>query len=425
MLTRWIAVRESFWLVPAAVIAGLGVLALGLIRLDRRLALDSGPEIAFGGDASAARDILAAAGGSLATVGGVTLSLTVVTFQLVAGQYSPRVVRSLVQDRMIQLTAGVFVGVVAYCLLVLRVVRDADGATAEFVPRLSVTAAIALALGALMLLVVFVHHLAGTIRVENIVAGLGRETLAAIDDLYPERLGVTAEEPEEPDAGGAVALSGRPGFVQTISVDDVAAGLAGGSRLELHVAPGDFVSERTVLATLRPPPDDEEAFERAIRSSVGVTSERTLEQDAAFGVRQLADIALRAISPSVNDPTTAVTCIGYLRACLERLAPRALPARERRVGESTVVVRRRRFEEYVEPLVELSRYSRDDARVTAALLEALAATAAAAAEVRAEARLATLRAAAEAIVQPALRAASTEHDRALLEGAHRLVQQHV
>jgi uncharacterized membrane protein len=89
------------------------------------------------------------------------------------------------------------------------------------------------------------------------------------------------------------------------------------------------------------------------------------------------------------------------------------------------VVRRRRFDEYVEPLVELSRYSRDDARVTAALLEALAATAAAAAEVRAEARLATLHAAAEAIVQPALRAASTEHDRALLEGAHRLVQQHV
>ena len=425
LLTRWIAVRESFWLVPAAVVAGLGLLALALIRLDRYLGLDSGLEIAFGGDASAARDILAAAAGSLATVGGVTLSLTVVTFQLVAGQYSPRVVRSLVQDRMIQLTAGVFVGVVAYCLLVLRVVRDADEGTAEFVPRLSVTAAIALALGALMLLVVFIHHLAGTIRVENIAAGLVQQTLSALDELYPERLGVAAEEHDEPDVGGAVARAERPGFVQTISVDDFAADLPGGSRLELHVVPGEFVTERAVLATLRPPPDDEQAFERAIRGSVGVTSERTLEQDAAFGVRQLTDIALRAISPSVNDPTTAVTCIGYLRACLERVAPRALPARERRVGESTVVARRRRFDEYVEPLVELSRYSREDARVTAALLGALAGAAAAAAEVQAEARLATLRAAAEAIAQPALDAASTEHDRALLEGARRSVQQHV
>ena len=189
--SRWIAVRESFWLVPSAVVAGLGLLALTLIRVDRSLELDSELEVVFGGDASAAREILSAAAGSIATVGGVTLSLAVVTFQLVAGQYSPRAVRTLVQDRMIQLTAGAFVGVVAFCLLVLRVVRDANGGD-EFVPRLSVTTAIVLTLGALMLLIVFVHHLAGTIRVENIAADVARHTLAALNDLYPERLGTDA-----------------------------------------------------------------------------------------------------------------------------------------------------------------------------------------------------------------------------------------
>jgi uncharacterized membrane protein len=424
LLTRWIAVRESFWLVPATVVVGLGVLALVLARIDRRLAFEAELDLVFGGDASAARDLLAAVAGSLATVGGVTLSLAVVTFQLVAGQYSPRAVRTLVQDRMIQLTAGVFVGVVAYCLLVLRVVRSAEeDGSGEFVPRLSVSGSIALALAALMLLVVFIHHLAGTIRVENIAAHVARETLSALDALYPDRVGAAADSPDEPDAAGAVACASRPGFVQTISVDDFARGLPAGSRLELHVAPGDFVTERVPLATLRPAPDDAGRFEDAIRAGVGITSERTMEQDAEYGVRQLADVALRAISPSLNDPTTAVTCVGYIRACVERLATRALPARERAVGEATVIARRRRFDEYVEPLVEISRYAREDARVTVALLEAVGAGAAAAASVGATTRVVTLRAVADAIADPALDAARTEHDRALIEDARRLVAQ--
>lgn len=422
LLTRWIAVRESFWLVPSAVVIALGVLALVLTRIDRYLGFEPELDLVFGGDASAARDILAAAAGSLATVGGVTLSLAVVTFQLVAGQYSPRTVSTLVQDRMIQLTAGVFVGVVAYCLIVLRVVRSAENGAGEFVPRLSVTAAIALALGALMLLIVFIHHLAGRIRVENIVSGVARNTLSALDAIYPDSLGGEADRPDEPDDGGAAVRAARPGFVQTIAVDDFVEDLPAGSRLVLHVAPGDFVTERSLLATLRPPPEDEAAFEEAIRGSIGVTSERTLEQDAGFGIRQLTDVALRAISPSLNDPTTTITCVGYLQACLERLAPRALPAQERKVGDSTVVARRHRFADYVEPIVEISRYSREDARVTAKLLDALAGAAEAAAEAGAEDRVATLRDAADAVAEPALEAAKTEHDRSLLEDARTRVR---
>jgi uncharacterized membrane protein len=407
-------------------VVGLALLGLALARVDRHFAPEPGLDLVFGGDASAARGILVAVAGSLVTVAGVTLSLTIVTFQLVAGQYSPRAVRSLVRDRMIQLTAGVFVGVVAYCLVVLRVVRDAENGAGELVPRLSVTAAIVLALAALGLLIIFVHHLASTIRVENIAADVARETLGALEELYPERVGAVADGSDEPEErSGAVARATRPGFVQTVSVESCAAGLEAGSRLELHVAAGDFVTERTPLATLRPAPADPAAYERALRTSVPVTSERTIEQDAAFGMRQLTDIALRAISPSLNDPTTAVTCIGYLRACLERLATQALPARERIVGDVTVLVRRRSFAEHVEPLVELSRYASGDARVAAALLDALAAAADAAADVGAEDRVETLRRASESIATPALAEAKTEHDRALLERARRSLQQQV
>ena len=424
--TRWLAARESFWLVPGTVVALLALLALVLVRIDRHFALDGDLSGVFGGDASAARDILAAVAGSLVTVAGVTLSLTIVTFQLVAGQYSPRAVRSLVRDRMIQLTAGVFVGVVAYCLLVLRVVRGEDSAGSELVPRASVTVAIPLALGALALLIVFVHHLASRIRVENIVSAVAQETLAALDALYPERLGAAADDPNETEtAPGLVVFPARPGFIQAVSVDEYAASLPAGSRLEIHVAPGDFVTEREPLATLGPHTGRPARYEQELRGCVTVTNERTVEQDAAFGMRQLADIALRAISPSLNDPTTAVTCIGYLRACLERLATRALPARERRVGDTTVVARRRSFAEYVEPLVELSRYATGDARVAAALLDALVGGAEAAGEVGARDRVATLREAASAVAQPAIDEAKTEHDRALLERAWRPLQQQV
>jgi uncharacterized membrane protein len=209
--------------------------------------------------------------------------------------------------------------------------------------------------------------------------------------------------------------------VQTVSVEGFAATLPAGSRVEVRVAAGDFVTERTPLATLRPAPADRDAFERAARGCVSVTSERTLEQDAAFGMRQLADIALRAISPSLNDPTTAVACIRYLGACLERLATQALPPRERRVGEATVLVRRRSFAEYVEPLIELSRYASADARVVIALLEALAGAAEAAREEGAEARVATLREAAATVSEPALEAARTERDRDLVRAAQQQV----
>lgn len=418
--TRWHNIREGFLFYPGLTVLGLSGVALVAIQFDRRAEYEGHFTLVFGGDASAAREILSAIASSFVTVSGVTLSITIVTLQLVAGQYTPRAVRGFLSDRVNQLTAGGFVGVVAYCLIVLRVVRTESGRAAEFVPRLSVSIAIAVALLALGLLVFFVHHLATSVRVSNMTAQIARDTLAALKDPYPggDGDGRGSVQPVGADGDDVLVIRPtRPGYVQTIALQDLIGGVPDGSTLDLRLAPGDFATETQPIAILAPRPEDEAAIAKLVHRAVFVTSERTIGQDAGFGVRQLTDIALRALSPGINDPTTAITCIGYLGACLEHLAAADPPQLARVDGERDVGVRLRAwtFEEYLEDsLVEVGRYAGENARVVLALLERIRCVEAALAGPAAEERRSALLEAARGIVQAALARAQTEQDRAIV-----------
>jgi uncharacterized membrane protein len=416
---------DGFWFVPLAVAVSLALLALALLALDRAGG-EGGVGLGFDGDASAARDILAAIAGSLITVAGLTFSLTIVTLQLVSGQFTPRALRGLLADRVTQLVAGTFVGIVAYALLVLRSVRDpADDGSEGFVPSLATTVAILLALSALVLLVVFVHHIGRTIQVSSIAGRLSRQTLAAVERLYPDSFGEELEAAPAPalaawraEAAPVVVRPARPGYVQAVLLDDLFRGLptGGESRVAVSVAPGDFVTEATTAIEVWTENDADAAARAAARALV-VDDERDVRQDPAFGVLQLADIALRAISPGVNDPTTAVTCIGYLRAVLERLAARAFPPELRRDEEAgvTAIARRTPFEGYLELAVaEIGRYATPDARVAGALLDALAAVAKAARRAGAAQRASVVVAAARRVAGPAIEDARTDADREAL-----------
>ncbi|MCA1599746.1 MAG: DUF2254 domain-containing protein, partial [Chloroflexi bacterium] len=214
----------------------------------------------------------------------------------------------------------------------------------------------------------------------------------------------------------------RPGYVQSIALDDLIRSIdrAGGRRLYLAVCPGDFVAPQTHIAEIWLAAGPAGQIEDAVHHQIVVVSQRDMHQDADFGVRQLADIALKAMSPGINDPTTAVTAIGYLGAILARLARHELPSPVRRDGGSpvTVVVRQRTFEEYVEVLVEVGRVSTTNARVAGALLEALADIIAAARACRDPQRLTILAEVAETVAAPAIAAAQTDHDRLFLTERH-------
>lgn len=422
---RWADLLHGFWFRPFLIAAGFGALAQAALAVDAALGVE-GLAIAFGGDAPAARTILGTIATSLITVAGLSLSITMVTLQLVSSQFTPRAVRDLLGEPMTQVTAGAFVGIFVYCMLVLRAVRDrADDGTGGFVPGLSVGLGIVLAIVGLGLLILFIHSISQSIQVTNITARLAHGTLRALEHQYP---GEYAEPVPEADPDELVRrwardpssrfLPDRPGYVQQIEVDSLMNEFADRHRLVVHARPGDFVFEPDALVEVWPPLDRGDRPDR-IKNLVNIASARDLAQDAAYGFRQLADIALRALSPSLNDPTTALTCVSYLGACLDRVTSRELPSQVRRdPGRSLeAVIRRVGYDAYVDPFVEIGRFAGSNARVVCALLDALGGPLRTAEHLGAHDRVRTLRAAADAIAERGLAAARTDADRREIERA--------
>jgi uncharacterized membrane protein len=422
---RWQDVVRGLWFFPGLTAASAAVLALVLVQVDRRAVPDGAPFL-FDGDASAARTILATVGTTLITVAGLAFSITVVTAQLVSSQFSPRALRSFLADRPSQLYAGAFVGIFAYCLLVLRTVRDAEDGSGEFVPSLAVSVAIALGLLGLGLLLAFIHRVTQIIKVENIAARLSEETVEAIERLYPR-----AYAP--PEAVGSVGLlaaweasgeplvvrAARPCYVRAVAVEEFARTLPEPTRVHVTVRPGDQVTTSTPVLRVWWEGELGREVEGRLQAVVTIRPERDVAGDAGFGVSQLADAALRALSPGVNDPTTAVTCVGYIRQGLELLARRALPDPVRRLEGAEIVIAAppTPFQALAEPLAEVGRSAARDVRVAVVVLDALAGIAAAAAQAGAAARAAWALEIGDDLAARALRASPSERDRRLLDDA--------
>jgi uncharacterized membrane protein len=320
-------------------------------------------------------------------------------------------VPAFLADRVNQATAGTFIGVFVYCLLVLRTVRDADvNGVGGFVPKLSVTVAVALAVFAIALLLFFIHHLGSSIQASSIVRRIGGDTLAQVEHL-----------PDDPDSGPSapsdepgVVRPARAGYIRHVALGAIAEQVEEGTLVRLPAPVGAFVTEEDTLGEVWPHSAAEHAAD-PIRRGVAIGPERDLQQDVMYGVRQLAEIAMKALSPGVNDPATAESAIGYLRAVLERLAQEPLPHEVRR---GNVVAALHTFDDYVAGAFEqVGRYAVADPNVIVTLLGALARVADAARRAGHEERTRPLSRIAERVAQPALADARTEHDRELIRAA--------
>ena len=269
------------------------------------------------------------------TVVGVTFSMILVVLALASSQYTSRVLRNFIRSRVTQLVLGTFAGIFTYCLIVLRTIRGGDANA--FVPNLAVFFGFVLALGGVSALMFFIHHIASSIQASSIIATVADETMSTIDRVFPERLG---HEPS--DDGEHPALLHLPewswqsvpargnGYIK--SVDGAA--LLRLTRehktiVRMERGIGDFVVDNAPLVSLALENPPEEEIIGAVQSAYNIDRHRTLEQDAAFGIRQIVDMALRALSPSTNDTTTAVMCVDYLMAILSRLASRSMPSSHR------------------------------------------------------------------------------------------------
>ena len=424
--TLWDDLRSSLWFLPGLMTAAAIAAAWALLQADRWVdaeELELGPW-GYGGGADSARQVLATIAGSIVTVTGVTFSITMVALVLAAGQYTPRVLRNFVRDRVKQTVLGVFVGTFLFTLLVLRAIRAGDDA---FVPALAVTASIVLAIVSLGFFLYFLHHMAEAIQVANIIRNVARETRAEIERTF--RAGEPFAGPALPRGGhrpaaGRAITAGCEGYVTRIGTDAlVEAATAAGVRLEIPLSPGDFVSREAPLALVRGPVAEEEELAKAVRGAIGVSPQRSLVQDPSYGFRQLVDIAVRALSPGVNDPTTACNCVDYLGALLAGLADREWPDPEVRDQDGTVrvVAPRGAFEEYLDlACTEIRRYGCSDLATTLRLFDALSRAAAATDRID---RLSAIRGAGAALREDARRALPVSGDMERVDLAARRLEE--
>ena len=315
--------------------------------------------------AEGARGMLTAIASSMITIAGVAFSITIVTLSLASTQYTPRILRNFMRDRANQFVLGSFVAIFTYCLIVLRTIRggsEADGG--GFVPLIAVAFGMLLALSSVGCLIFFIHHVAASIQASTILKAIADETEAAIEALHPDELGGD----EQPRAVSApwqettewrTVEAERSGYLQHGNAEGI---LAFAKEHEVVVrierASGDFVAAGMPLASISGEIDNEAAT--ALRRLFVIGAFRTVDQDVGFGIRQIVDIAMKALSPGVNDTSTAVTCIDYLSVLLSKLATRRLEAPfAKDDGEQRVLAEAPRFDDMIAKAFDEIRLSAD------------------------------------------------------------------
>lgn len=312
----------SLWALPGAILVISIAAAVATTLLDRLLSDDIrwADWLFYTGSAEAAREIFSTIAGSMLTITGVVFSITMLVLQLASSQFSPRALRTFLRDVPSKVALGTFVGTFAFALVGLSTVRSTD--ELEFVPRLTVTVAFVLILASLAMFLHYIHHTARRIQVTSIIKSIGEETIAAIERRLPEASSGQAAETVPMTSLPYGIRSRHVGVIQNVAEDKLVE-LARRDDLVLEVARcvGSFVPSEAKLLRASRPLDEEQ--QSALLSHVTIGTERTLDQDIAYGFRELTDIALRALSPAMNDVTTAVNVIDAQHDLLLRIGRRA------------------------------------------------------------------------------------------------------
>lgn len=390
-LRQWIAIaRESLaaelWPLPTiAIVVGVAV-GIFLPMLDRAVDADlplQFEQFVFGGGPESARAVLSAISGSLITATSLTFSLTVVALQLASSQASPRVLRTFMKDQTVHWTLAIFVGTFAYSLTVLRTVRDATDDVVAIVPRLAVTLASLLTLLSVVMLIIFLAQLARQLRIETTLQQVFRETTSTIELVASTMsTGAVVLPQVPPNHRSEVARASRSGFIRS---SDRSRLLSLATHHDIVIREettiGSHVVEGTPVAWwwLRDPQtyieeEKREQISESVAGAFGMAYERTPSQDIGFGLRQLVDIAARALSSGVNDPTTAVHSLGHISAILCALTalPEQSPAISDDDGTVRVMITRHDFTDLLElALNQPRRYGASDPDVAARLYQLL------------------------------------------------------
>lgn len=381
----WERISTSFWFVPALMLSFALLLALALLAIDQTnepIAADAFSWV-YAGSPDGARAVLSTIAGSMISVASLTFSITIVTLSLASSQFGPRLLDRFMRDRGNQIVLGTFVSIFMYCLLILRSIRS-DGEII-FVPHLAVSAAMLQALISVGILIYFFHHVAMSIQAQTVIASLGHELEESIETHLTDRSSARNYEYELrsdedipadfKDQSEYIAASSS-GYLQAIDY----AGLKKMATdndllLKMLYRPGDFVAKGSEIIKVYPAHALSEDLQRSLINTLTLGAKRLKLQDTEFIIEQLVEIAVRALSPGVNDPFTAIACLDQLGTTLSGLAERPIPSgfyydsssKLRLISDSLT------FEGMINSAFnQIRQHGRSDVAVTIRMLEVLA-----------------------------------------------------
>lgn len=384
----WYSIRSSYWFIPAIMMIGAVVLYFVMIYIDNyviHVEKVTYLEWLSVNKPEGARSLLSTVAGSMITVTGVVFSITIVALTLASSQFGPRLLENFMQDRGNQIVLGTFIATFVYCILLLRTVRG--GEKGFFIPHLSITVGFILTMMSIVVLIYFIHHAATSIQASHVITITGGNLDRAIDKLFPQRIGqgkkvsgtwwVAPEEspgqlgenraPVHADSSGYVRVVDNSGIMSMARSKDVI--------IEILYKPGDFIVEGSTLAYVMPENSFTETLGSDITGSFIIGTKRTIEQDSEYAIYQLVEIAVRALSPGINDPFTAIMCIDRLTSALCRMAEREIPSPYRydEKNQLRVIARTVRFPDMLDSSFnQIRQYGRQSAAVTISVLDSLA-----------------------------------------------------
>lgn len=414
----WERLLGSYWFIPTSFVL-LGILlAPLLISIDQRLDRETVRDIsfAFTGDDDAARAIMTSIAGAVLGVAGTTFSITIAVLSMASSQFGPRLLRNFLTDTSNQLVLGAFIGTFSYSLLVLKSIHKFD--VSFGVPQLAVTFAIVMAIICALLLVYFIQHMVHAIQASHVIQGASDDAIANIDYWYSETCDIEHQrDAADKDIDDYLSWAAAPiyaptsGYLQQIYIDSLiilAKDYGGIIRLQTNL--GSFVTDKNIMGYFyqRPARDDsylqktktsnlaimprapDALFWQRFATGIELEQRPSHTNDIGYSLGQITEIAIRALSPGINDPKTAVNCIQSLSSCLSLMMRRQPPspyhfyhpARNKDINEVTVnqsrastlavVTKTPKISDFIDTsLGEIRRYATADLMVLKALCQAL------------------------------------------------------
>ncbi|BAZ40459.1 hypothetical protein NIES4101_64200 [Calothrix sp. NIES-4101] len=380
----WDQLHSSYWFIPAVMAVGATALAFTMLNLDRTGKVNIDYWWVYTGGADGARSLLGSVAGSMISVAATAFSITIVALQLAASNFGPRLLRNFMQDTGNQVVLGTFIGTFIYCLFVLRTIHGEGDGYEQYVPQLSVTVGTLLAIISISVLIYFIHHASTIIQASHVIENVSEDLHSAIKRLFPERIGHGEPEhslgiEEIPMSFEKEALPIRAngtGYLQAIDNGELMKIACKHNLLiRLQVRPGKFLIQGSDLALVFPGKKVNKKLTKQINDAFILGKERTEQQDIEFPIDQLVEIALRAISPGINDPFTAIRCIDRISAGLCHLVQRDFPSPYcyDKNKKLRFIAQGVDFQGLLDRAFnQIRQYGKSDAGVTIRLLEAIA-----------------------------------------------------